>query len=344
MADDLTSEMRDAAKLSEASPARAIQGTRRLKAQAAIGEATKKYGLLIAWIVLILVFGILRPALFLTPANVSNILGSQSVLLILALGVLAPFAAGEYDLSIAGVMSVSVVLVGYLNVLHHWPVGAAVAAALLAGVLVGCVNVLLILVVGIESIVVTLGMGTLLAGLAFGINIQTTGGISDSLVQLVRHQVIGLPLAFFYVLALTTFAWYVLSYTPLGRYLYFVGAGREVARLSGLRVNAIRGGSLMASAFVSALAGVVLAGWLGASDPNVAASYLLPAFAAVFLGATAFTPGRFNAWGTFVAVYFLVTGVTGLEILGLVGWVEQVFYGASLILAVALSHFAGTGR
>jgi ribose transport system permease protein len=266
------------------------------------------------------------------------------VLLILALGVLAPFAAGEYDLSIAGVMSVSVVLVGYLNVLHHWPIGAAVAAALLVGVLVGGVNVLLVLVVGIESIVVTLGMGTLLAGLAFGINIQTTGGISDSLVQTMRHPVMGLPLAFFYVLALTIFAWYVLSYTPLGRYLYFVGSGREVARLSGLRVDAIRAGSLMVSAFVSALAGVVLAGWLGASDPNVAASYLLPAFAAVFLGATAFTPGRFNAWGTFVAVYFLVTGVTGLEIMGLVGWVEQVFYGASLILAVALSHFAGTGR
>ena len=117
-----------------------------------------------------------------------------------------------------------------------------------------------------------------------------------------------------------------------------------MARLAGIRVDAIRAGSLIASATLSALGGVVLAGTLGSADPNVGGSYLLPAFAAVFLGATAISPGRFNPWGTFIAVYFLVTGVTGLNLLGLTGWVEQVFYGASLIVAVTFSHLATRRR
>jgi ribose transport system permease protein len=138
--------------------------------------------------------------------------------------------------------------------------------------------------------------------------------------------------------------WYVYSYTPLGRYLYFVGGGRDVARLAGIRVNAIRAGSLLTSSVLSAVAGIVLAGTLGSAEPNLGEQYLLPAFAAAFLGATAITPGRFNAWGTFVAVYFLITGVIGLQLLGLTGWVTQVFYGASLVIAVSFSHLASRRR
>jgi len=130
----------------------------------------------------------------------------------------------------------------------------------------------------------------------------------------------------------------------LGRYLYFVGAGRDVARLAGLRVNAIRIGSLVAAGLLSAFGGVILAGTLGGAEPTVGPTYLLPAFAAAFLGSTAITPGRFNPWGSFVAVYFLITGITGLELLGLVGWIEQFFYGASLIIAVAFSRIVGRQR
>jgi ribose transport system permease protein len=117
-----------------------------------------------------------------------------------------------------------------------------------------------------------------------------------------------------------------------------------VGRLTGLRVDKLRIGSLMVSGFLAALAGVVLAGTLGGSDPNAGPSYLLPAFAAAFLGATAITPGRFNPWGSFVAVYFLVTGITGLQLLGAIGWVEQFFYGASLIVAVTFSKLVGRAR
>jgi ribose transport system permease protein len=258
----------------------------------------------------------------------------------MALALIVPFAAGEYDLSVAGVLSVTLVLIGYLNVKQGWPIGAALAVAIAVGFAVGLVNALLVVGIGLDSMVVTLGMGTVLLGAGVGINNETTAGISPGLVSAISTNFLNLPLSFFYGVALTLVLWYVFSFTPLGRYLYFVGSGRDVARLSGIRVTPIRAGSLIASSTLTALGGVVLAGTLGTSDPNVGASYLLPAFAAAFLGSTAITPGRFNPWGTFVAVYFLVTGVTGLNLLGLTGWVEQLFYGASLIVAVAVSRLA----
>jgi ribose transport system permease protein len=107
-----------------------------------------------------------------------------------------------------------------------------------------------------------------------------------------------------------------------------------------VRVDAIRAGALIGTSVISAFAGVVFAGTLGASDPNISTQLLLPAFAAVFLGSTAVTPGRFNPWGAFISVYFLVTGITGLELVGLAGWIENVFYGGSLLTAVVLSRLA----
>jgi len=307
-------------------------------------ELFRRYGLFVVWAATILLFSILRPSEFFTASNLQTILASQAVLLILALSLILPSSVGEFDLSFAGVLAVSLVIVGWLNVVHHWSIGPTIVVAVLVGVLTGLVNVLLIVIIGLDSIVVTLGMGTVMGGLALGININTTGGISSTLVTASRHEIFTLPLSFYYGVLLCIVLWYVMRFTPLGRYMLFVGAGREVARLSGIRVNAIRAGALIACSTIAALAGVILAGWLGASDPNVGANYLLPAYAAVFLGATTVTPGRFNPWGTFAAVYFLVTGITGLQIVGYVGWVEQVFYGASLVIAVTFSHIAGKRR
>jgi len=298
------------------------------------------YGIIFAWAAVILVFSLLEPSKFFTTANLQTILGSQSVLLILALGLIISLSVGEYDLSVAGAMSVSLVLVGYLNVVAGWAIIPAILAALLSGVLVGVLNAALVVGLGVQSLVATLGTGTLLVGLGVAIRGETTSGISSSLVDVIRYRIIGLPLSFYLALLFTVIVWYCVRFTPLGRYLYFVGANPSVAKLSGLPVNRIRAGALIATSFVGAMAGVVFAGTLAASDPNISASYLLPAFAAAFLGSTAITPGRFNAWGTFVAVYFLVTGITGLQLLGLSGWIEDVFYGGSLVLAVSLSKLA----
>jgi len=303
-----------------------------------------RYGILLVWLLIAIIFSILRPDTFFTFGNLQTIAGSQAVLVFVALALVPTLTAGEFDASVSSVAGISLVLMGWLNVLHHWPVGWAIAFVLGVGLLVGAVNAFFVVIAQVQSIVVTLGMGTLLIGAAVGINSLSTGGISQALVNAAHTNVLGLPLAFYYGLALTAVLWYIFSFTPLGRYIYFVGSGRNVARLSGVPVDGIRAGSFIAGSFLSALAGVLLAGWISASDPNVGPTYLLPAFAAAFLGSSVLEPGRFNPWGTFIAVYFLVTGVVGLELLGLAGWIEQVFYGASLVLAVAISGFATRRR
>ncbi len=298
----------------------------------------RRFGVILLWLIVIAVFSILRPDTFFTFATVQTLAGSQAVLLIIALGLLVPLSAGEFDLSVSGVLGLSLVLIGWLNVIHSWSIGTSIAVALAAGLLVGAVNAFFVVVARVDSFIVTLGTGTVLTGVVIGINTQSTGGISLQLVDAVHTELFGLPLGFFYGLGLTVVLWYVMSHTPLGRYLFFVGSGRDVARLSGLKVDWLRAGSFLASALIAALAGVVLAGWLGASDVTVANSYMLPAFAAAFLGSSIIHPGRFNPWGTLIAVYFLVTGITGLELLGFAGWIEYIFYGSSLVLAVALSR------
>jgi ribose transport system permease protein len=314
-------------------------GTGRLAA--GLGQQLERWALLIIWVGEIALFGVLRPELFLTTGTFQAIFGTEVVLLIASLALLIPLTIGEFDLSVAGTLGIAYVLMGSLNINHGWPLFWAIAAALLAGALVGLVNAFFVVVADVQSIVVTLGTGTVLGGLGYKLLEGPTVGLSQGFVDVVTHRIAGLPLSFYAGLTLTAIVWYVFAFTPLGRYLFFVGANRSVSRLSGIRVDTIRTGAFVAAGVVSAFAGVVLAGSTGAADSSTGGAFLLPVFAAAFLGATTVTPGRFNAWGTFIAVYFLATGVTGLQLVGLTGWAEQVFYGSVLVLAVTFSRLAG---
>ena len=305
-----------------------------------LGLLASRFALPVAWLLLIVVFGLLQPDLFPTPRNLQSILNERSILLILTLGMLFGLAAGEYDLSIAATMGLSFVIVGWLNVQNGWPIEPTIVLALLAALLVGVINAVVIVVLDVPSLVATLGMGSVLAGLALGINNLIVSPVDPLLVDFARMKVGGLQIVFFVAAALTIATWYVFSYTPLGRYIYFVGAGRNVARLTGIRVDALRAGALITGSLIAGLGGVLLAGRNGSVDPNIAPALLLPAFAGAFLGSTAINPGRFNPWGTFIAVYFLATGINGLQLLKITGWVEQVFFGAALIIGVVFSRLA----
>lgn len=296
----------------------------------------------LAWGVIIVIFSVLRPDTFWTVGNFATILGSNAVLVVLALGLLLPLRAGDYDLSVAGTLTLSAMMLGILSGEHHINIVPVIALAVLMGALVGLVNGLFVLIFGINPFIVTLGMGTLLLGIVLLISGDATfSGISQHLVNVVIvYKLLGIPLEFYYGLVVCLAIWYLFVYTTLGRKLLFVGTARNVARLSGIGVGKIRLGALVGAGVLAALAGVLYAGTSGSADPTSGASFLLPAYAAAFLGATTIVPGRFNAWGTVIAAYFLLTGVTGLAILGLGPWVEDVFYGGALIVAVALSQLA----
>jgi ribose transport system permease protein len=188
-------------------------------------------------------------------------------------------------------------------------------------------------------------MGTLILGVALAITGSTViGNLPEALTTPAREQLFGLDLPVYYALGLAIALWYFLEHTPLGRYVFFTGEGPEAARLAGVRVARIRFGALVASAFFAWLAGLLLVGQTGAADPTYGGPFLLPAFAACFLGATTIKPGRFNAWGTVVAVLLLATGTTGLQLLGAADWVENVFNGSALILAVTLAQLVSRDR
>src|SRR5829696_1163725 len=216
--------------------------------------------------------------------------------------------------------------------------GSQLALVFLSAALVGAVNGLLIVRLGVNTIVITLGMGTLLLGVALWLtNLTATSGLPREFGEISLYRVAGLPVGFYWGLFLMLAFGYLLAFTPLGRNMRFVGANREVSRLAGVRVNRIRFGAFVAAGVICGIGGVLAAAAVGGFDPTTSQSYLLPTFAATFLGTAILQPGLFNPLGTLIAVFFLATGILGLNLLGFTGWVTSVFYGGVLVVAVTVS-------
>ena len=300
----------------------------------------ERVALLIVWALLIAGFGAVMPQSFLSWGNFSIMFASYAPAALLALAIIVPLTAGDYDLSVGATLTLSSSVIGVLNVWQHIPIGIVLVIVLGLGLVVGLINALFIIFFRVPSLVVTLGTTSLMSGIVQWItNSSTISGIDSALTTaVVGIRFLGIPLAFYYALVGAVIMWYVFDYTPLGRRLLFVGRGREVARLNGIAVDRVRLGALLTSGILAAAAGILYAGILGSADPYSGLNYLLPAFAAAFLGATTILPGRFNPWGAIVAVYFLATGITGLSMLGIPLWVTNVFNGGALILAVTISQ------
>jgi ribose transport system permease protein len=262
------------------------------------------------------------------------------VIVVIAFGLIIALTAGDYDLSIASNLTFAATVLAVLNVNHGLSIGVSIVAALAAGLAIGLVNGFFVLYFRMNSLIVTMGVGTFAHGLTLWLgDQQTISGVSEALVDaVIVYRFLGVPLGFYYALILCVVLWYILSYSTVGRRLLFVGRGREVARLSGIAVGRVRLGGFVSSGLMGAIAGVLYVGTTGAADPSSGLTFLLPAFAAAFLGATTISPGRFNPWGAMISVYFLVTGITGLSILGVSTFVQDLFYGGALVIAVTLSQ------
>jgi len=209
----------------------------------------ERTALIFVWLAVIAFFGALRPAEFLTTSNMAAILGSQAVLVVLVCALIIPLTVGEYDLSIASTLLLSQILIGVLNTRHDVPIVALIPLCLLSGAFVGLVNGAFVVLFRIDSLIVTLGIGTLVSGIVLLISGgQTFAGIDTSLTDaVVGNRFLGVPFEFYYGLLLVALVWYVFEYTSLGRRLLFAGRGREVARLNGLRVDRIRWGAFVGS-------------------------------------------------------------------------------------------------
>lgn len=314
-------------------------GLARGKSIQALGE---QYALIIAFAVLLVVFAVIEPSRFYSRANFDIILGSQSVLMVAVLGQVISLLSGEFDISLAYVLGFANQLSAVLSGEFHWGALPTILVTLSMGAGFGLLNASLTVLFNIPSIVVTLGSGTLLAGIGQLISSNNVvAGVGGFVASAATTQVLDLPLLFYYAVAASIVAWLLIEHTRTGRHLSFVGRGPDVARLAGLKVSRIRMGAIVAGSVIASLAGVMLTGQLGSATPGAGATYLLPIFAAAFLGSTAIRPGQFNVWGAFIAVYFLSTGYTGLQEAGAQSWVQSVFYGGALVAAVFLGRLLG---
>lgn len=303
------------------------------------GTFAARFAVVGVWVLLAVFFGAMRPETFLTSGSFQSIFGSQYALVFLCASLLCTIVVGEFvDMSVASNFGLAAIFVTVMTVQHDWNVWLAALAAIVVATLVGVFNGWLVVKVGVNTIVVTLGMGTLLLGIALWLsNLMPVSGLPSSFQNISSFRFLWLPVSFYYGLLLMGGFAYVLHFTPLGRNLRFVGESREVSRLAGVPVTRIRWGAYTTAGLLAGLGGVLAAAATGGFDPNIAQSYLLPIFASTFLGTAILQPGRFNPLGTLIAVYFLATGVLGLQLLGATSWVSQVFYGGVLVIAVTIS-------
>lgn len=289
--------------------------------------------------VLILVFSLLAPSTFATLATAQTLLTTNAALLILAVGQTFVLAVGEFDLSFAGLVGMS----GCLMVAFHMPVGTALVVSLAAALVTGLVNSGFVVLLGVNSLIATLGMSTVTTGIALAAtSSQTVPNPYAGFGKFIIYRIGGVGIPFYIALAAILILWGVLERTRLGRNAYFVGSGRKAAAYAGIRVNRIRTLAFVVSAFTSWLAGLFLFGQSGSADATFGTGYLLTVIAAVFLGYTAIKPGRYNALGSLVGMLVLAVGTTGIEVLAAPIWLTDVFSGSILFVAVALANVLGT--
>lgn len=302
-----------------------------------IGFGLDRFSGLYLWALFIIVFSLWAP-LFHTVATAHSIASGQAVTGMLALAVLVPLVAGAYDLSVGSTANFAAILCVNLQVAHRMPMAPAIVVTLLAGLAVGLVNGLLVVKFRVNSFIATLGTGSVVLALLTMVsgNVQPIPPTSNTWNELTQKTVFGFQIAFLYLIALALIVWWLLDHLPAGRCLFAIGSNADAARLSGVNVGAWTWFALCVSSSIAALGGIVFASLLGPSL-SFGQGLLLPAFAAAFLGSTQLRPGRFNVWGTMIAIYVLATGVQGFAFVTRVQWLSDMFNGVALVVAVAFA-------
>ena len=300
------------------------------------------YGLVILMFGLILLFSVLLPNTFPTLLNVRAILSDKAIIAMLSLAAMIPMVAGRIDLTVGYGIVLWHILAISLQTIYDLPFPVAVAIVLALGAITGVLNGFLVEVARIDSFIATLGTGTVLYSIALWHTggRQMVGVLPDGFYALSGTFVFGLPITAYYVLAITIALWVILEYTPIGRYLYAIGANQRAAELNGIPTRKFVVGAFVTSGLLTALTGVLLASKLRIGQASVGLEFLLPALVGAFLGSTTIKPGRVNVWGTIVGVMILAVGISGIQQFGGSFWVEPMFNGLTLLIAIGIAGYA----
>jgi ribose transport system permease protein len=304
------------------------------------------YGLPVLTVILIVVFSILLPDTFPTMLNVRSILSDKAIIALLSLAAMLPMMAGRIDLTVGYGIVLWHILAISLQTQYGLSWEVAVVLVLLAGAFCGLINGLLVEIAKIDSFIATLGTGTIIYALALWHTggQQVMGHLPRGFLEINGTWFVGLPITAFYVLALAVLLWIVTERLPMGRFIYAIGANPRAAALNGIPVRGYVIGVFVASSTLTAFAGIVLARKLRIGQASVGLEYLLPALVGAFLGSTTIKPGRVNVWGTLVGVLILAVGISGIQQFGGAFFVEPLFNGATLVVAIGIAGYAQRRR
>lgn len=307
-----------------------------------VGRLIPVYGLVLLMVLLIVLFSTLLPDTFPTMLNVRAILSDKSIIALLSLAAMVPMAAGRIDLTVGYGIVLWHILAISLQTMFGVPWPLAVVIVLLLGALVGFFNGVLVEVARIDSFIATLGTGTILYALALWHTggRQMVGMLPDGFYAINGTFIFGLPITAYYLFIIAITLWLILEYTPIGRFLYAIGANPRAAELNGIPTRRFVVGAFVTSGTLTALAGVLLASKLRIGQASVGLEFLLPALVGAFLGSTTIKPGRVNVWGTIVGVAILAVGISGIQQFGGSFWVEPMFNGVTLLVAIGIAGYA----
>lgn len=293
----------------------------------------------IAFVVMLIGLSFVAPS-FLTVNNMINVLRQATVVGVLAMGMTYVIISGGIDLSVASTIALaSCIAAAYSTTSTAIPLILAVGLGCLAGMAVGAVNGIVISYLGVTPFIATLGMQYAVRGIALvytggrPINALTNAykGIGQGYVGFVP-----VPVILFIVIALI--AWFFLSKTKFGRYIYAIGGNEQAALVSGLRVKRIKFTAYVINGLTAALAGIILSARVAVGSPTAGESYDLLAITAVVVGGTSNQGGTGGILPSVIGVFIVTVLENGMDLLGVSGYYQQIVTGVVVLLAVIIDR------
>jgi ribose transport system permease protein len=314
---------------------------RRLRAAFAFTNISAVY----IFVLLFVLFALWVPDTFLATGTWKSLLANSALTALVAIAVTIPLSAGVFNLAVGTEVGMAAILSAWFIEKQHVAVVPSVVLTLVIGCVIGATSGALIVRAKIDSFIATLGMSSiLLALIAWVSKSQQILDLPQSFQNLATNELLGLTYPVWIMLAVALVVGYVMQRTPTGRRLYATGGNPNAARLAGVPTSRVIVLSLVSCGAIAALAGTLASGQLGVGDPTIGPGYLLPAYAAAFLGSTQFHGGRYNVWGSVLGVLVLAVGVKGLQLAGAPVWIPDLFNGVALLIAVGMSKYQRTAR
>lgn len=305
-----------------------------------VATSIGRFGVVTAFVASIILFSVLRPSIFPTWGNASTILNNAAIGILVAVGLTIVLVLGDFDLSIGAMLGLGAALSAVTMAKHGQSWIIALLLVIGAGVVVGLVNGVLVARLGINSFIATLGTSSAITGLEYYVAGQKTifQGLPAGFLDMATVRWFGLSVFLVVAIVVALILHLVMHHFEAGRYMYAIGTNRVAARLAGIRVTGLRISGFLIAAIISGVGGFLLVSQAGSYYPNAGASFLLPAYAAAFLGAAFFRDLLFRVLATVVGVLFLQMLQTGLTQLNLEAWVSNLAQGAVLVFALLLGR------